>query len=348
MSSQALGFGIIGCGMVAEYHARAIRHARGARLVGAMSRTSEKARRFSRKHGLDFSTSRLEELLARPDIHVVCITTPSGAHLGPALAAIRAGKHLIVEKPIEITVERVDEMLGEARKAGVQVGAVFQARFGAGARKVKDAIEAGRFGRLVLCSAYVKWQRTAEYYRDNWHGTLALDGGGALMNQGIHAVDLLQWFAGMPSEVFGWRNRCVHTGIEAEDAAVASVRFAHGALGTIEASTAIFPGFSRRIEICGEHGSAVLEEDRITTWKFRESRPEDESILSAGTENSLGSGASRPDQISFQGHLAQIQDFIDALNEGRAPAVSGQEARNAVSIIRAIYISAERGLPVKL
>jgi predicted dehydrogenase len=140
----------------------------------------------------------------------------------------------------------------------------------------------------------------------------------------------------------------VHTGIEAEDTIVASLRFPHGALGTIEASTALFPGFSRRIEICGEHGSAVLEENRITAWKFRESRPEDEAVLLADGENSLGSGAGRPDQISYYGHLAQIQDFIDALRGQRAPAVSGLDARNAVSIIRAVYDSAGSGRAVML
>jgi UDP-N-acetyl-2-amino-2-deoxyglucuronate dehydrogenase len=255
---------------------------------------------------------------------------------------------LVVEKPLEITVERVDALLRAAEAAGVQVAAVFQARFGGGARRVKAAIEAGRFGRLVLCSAYVKWHRTAEYYRGNWRGTLALDGGGALMNQGIHAIDLLQWFAGMPAEVLAWTTRRVHTAIEAEDTAAASLRFPHGALGVIEASTALYPGFRRRIELCGENGSAVLEDDQITRWEFREPQPGDAAVLAAGQEDRLGSGASAPDQISYYGHLLQIQDLVDAVSEGRPPAVRGQEARHAVALIRALYASAERSVPVRL
>jgi predicted dehydrogenase len=195
-NSSPIGFGIIGCGMIADFHAQAIAQTQGARLVGVADVVPEKVAKFAEKHRLPFSTTSVEELVARPDIQVVCVTTPSGAHLPPALAAVRAGKHVIVEKPLEITVERIDELLKTAEARGVQVAAVFQARFGAGARQVKAALEAGRFGRLVLCSAYVKWYRTTEYYRGNWRGTLKLDGGGALMNQGIHAIDLLQWCMG--------------------------------------------------------------------------------------------------------------------------------------------------------
>src|ERR1700677_3695411 len=158
-----LGFGLIGCGAVAEVHADALSRVVGARLVGVMAPRLEKARAFAEKHRVDFATDSLDALLARPDLDAVCITTPSGAHLEPALAAIKAGKHLVVEKPLEITVDRVDQMLHAAREGQRQLAAIFQARFGAGARTLKAAIDAERFGRLVLCSAYVKWHRTAEY-----------------------------------------------------------------------------------------------------------------------------------------------------------------------------------------
>jgi predicted dehydrogenase len=332
---------------VADYHAQAIRETPGARLIGAADQIEDRVRRFAQKHGAGYWTTVVENLVAQPGIDVVCITTPSGAHLEPALTAIRAGKHLVVEKPLEVTLERVDTLLRAAEQAGVRVTAIFQNRFGPGAQTVKAALEQGRLGRLVLASAYVKWHRPREYYRDNWHGSLALDGGGALMNQGIHAVDLLQWFVGMPAEVFGWTARNVHTGIEVEDTATAVLRFAGGALGTIEASTALFPGWARRLEICGEHGSVALEDDQVTRWEFREKRPGDEVVTSAGAAERTHSGVSSP-QISYKGHLLQIQDMVAALRNDRAPAIDGRAGRNAVALIRAIYESAAAGVPVKL
>jgi UDP-N-acetyl-2-amino-2-deoxyglucuronate dehydrogenase len=346
-TSDTLGFGIIGCGVIADFHVQAIANLKGARLVGVADQFPEPVKRLAAKHNIGFSTTKIDELLARPDIHIVCVTTPSGAHLEPALAAIKAGKHLVVEKPIEITTERVDELLQAADAKGVKVAAIFQSRFGQGARTVKAAIDAGRFGRLVLCSAYVKWFRSPDYYK-GWKGTLKLDGGGAVMNQGVHAVDLLQWFAGMPTEVFAFKTRRVHTGIEAEDTAAATLRFASGALGTIEATTAAYPGFNKKLEITGEHGSVILEDDNILAWNFRDAKPEDEAIRAGGNAGSIGGGASDPTKINFYGHQLQLQDLVDSVRNNTRPAVEGREARNAVALIRAIYASAESGKPVKV
>ncbi len=345
--SATLGFGIIGVGMIADFHAQAIAHTTGGKLVGVATRNADNARTFAAKHGAALATTSVDELVARPDIHVVCITTPSGAHLEPALAAVRAGKHLVVEKPIEITTERADELLQAADRAGVKISPIFQARFGEGARTIKAAIEAGRFGRLVLASAYVKWHRSAAYY-SGWKGSLKLDGGGALINQAIHAIDLLQWFAGMPEEVFCWSQRRVYTHIEAEDTATASLKFANGAFGSIEATTAGWPGWARRIELCGEGGSALLDGDHIAKWEFRDPQPGDDAIRAAKDSAALGSGASEPGAISFEGHRRQIQDLIDAVRENRPVAIDGHEARKAVALIRGLYASAERGAPVKL
>ena len=347
MSKLSLGFGFIGAGMIADFHVRAINAARGAHVVGVASRTLEGASTFARQHSIGFAAASVEELVAHPDVDAVCITTPSGLHREPALAAIRAGKHLMIEKPIDATVEGTDEILRAADKAGVYVGSIFQARFGDAAKAMKAAIDAGRFGRLALCSAYVKWHRTKEYYT-GWKGKLALDGGGALMNQAIHAVDLLQWFAGTPAEVFGWTTRRVHVGIESEDTACATLKFANGALGTIEASTAVWPGWSRRLEICGEFGSALLEDDDIARWEFKDKQPEDEAIQRTRESAALGSGASAPNAIGFEGHRRQIQDFIDAIRENRPPVLDGREARKAVALIRAIYDSAANGAPIRL
>lgn len=347
MTEAPLGFGIVGTGMIAAYHAQAIAHTTGGQLLGVAGRSAVAVETFARTHAVPFSTTKIEELIARPEIKVICVTTPSGAHLEPALAAIGAGKHVIIEKPMEITTARADRIIAAAETAGVRLVPIFQARFGRGAQTVKAALDAGRFGRLVLASAYIKWHRTAQYY-SGWKGTLALDGGGAVINQSIHGLDLLQWFAGLPAEIFAWKTRRVHTGIEAEDTACASLRFPGGALGAIEATTATWPGWSRRIEICGEHGSVSLEDDHIARWDFAKAEPGDEAIRSAKLDAALGSGAGAPNAISFAGHQRQIQDLIDALRENRPLAIDGREGRKAVALVNALYASAESGAPVML
>lgn len=346
--SRPIGFGIVGLGMIAEYHARAIREIAGASVVGVCGRTLLKAQEFATRHHAEFATDSLDSLLARSEVDVLCVTTPNGAHLEPSLAAIRAGKHLVIEKPLEITLERVDQILEAAEKAAVKVAPIFQSRFGERARVLKAAAAAGRFGRFVLCSAYVKWQRKAEYYRDSWHGTRALEGGGVCINQAIHAIDLLQWCVGMPVELSAFVGRRVHTTIESEDTAVATLRYASGAFGTIEASTAAFPGWSQCIDICGEHGSARLEDDRLVRWEFRESRDEDAMMRADSANSGLRSGAAAPNAISHEGHRRQIQDLVGAIRENRSPVLAAREGRNAVAIVRAIYESAERRAPVAL
>ena len=342
---NGLGFGFIGAGAIANFHARAVAASTGGALIGVASRNLATAQTFAGQHGLAFATDSVGELLKQPGVDAVCITTPSALHLEPALAAIRAGKHLMIEKPLDSTVEGTDHILREAAKAGVRVGSIFQARFGDAARQLKAAIDAGRFGRMVLASCYVKWNRTKDYYT-GWKGRLAEDGGGAVINQAIHGVDLLQWFAGMPVEVFAWTTQRVHR-IQSEDTAVAALKFGSGAFGTIEASTALWPGFSRRLEICGENGSAVMEDDDITRWEFRASRPEDEKIRAARETSAKGSGAANPMAINFEGHLRQIQDFIDGIREKRPFFIEGLEARKAVALVRAIYDSAASGHPVR-
>ena len=347
MTRSPVGFGIVGTGMIADRHAQAIARLQGARLVGVTGRSAERSRAFAREHHVPVAASSTAGLAERADVHVICIATPSGAHLEPALAAIRAGKHVVIEKPLETTTARVDEILLAAEKAGVKVAPIFQARFGDGARAVKAAVEAGRLGRLVLGSACVKWHRPAAYY-SGWKGTLALDGGGAVINQAIHGLDLLQWFAGLPEEVFAWKTRRVHTGIEAEDTACAALKFPGGALGTFEATTAVWPGWLRRIELCGEHGSVMLEDDRLTRWDFATPEPGDEAIRHAPGSDSLGSGVNSPAAISIEGHVRQLQDVVDALREDRPFAIEGREGRKAVAFVNALYESAKRGVPVRL
>jgi UDP-N-acetyl-2-amino-2-deoxyglucuronate dehydrogenase len=347
-ASPDLGFAIVGTGMIAAFHAQAIASTPGARLVGVVSRSAERGAAFAAQHGAAAVTATVEEMVARDDVQVVAITTPSGAHLEPALAAIRAGKHVMIEKPLEITPERCDRIIAAADAAGVKIAAIFQGRFGEGARTVKQAVDQGRFGRLVLASAYVKWNRTAEYYSSPWKGTWELDGGAALINQAIHGVDLLQWFAGLPVEVSGRIARRVHTGIEADDTTVATLLFPDGSLGVIEASTALWPGWSRRIEICGEHGSVCLEDDRIVRWDFAQAQPEDEAIRAAPLDEGLGSGAGSPGGIALTGHLRQVADLVAAIRDDRPPAIDGHAGRRAVALVHAIYESAKSGRPVSL
>lgn len=343
-TAEPIGFGIVGTGMIAGFHAQAIQSTPGARLVGFAGHTASGAAAFAAKHGAPFSTGSITELVSHPYVQVVCICTPSGVHLEPTLAAIAAGRHVVVEKPIEVSTELVDRIVAATEAKGVLLASIFQGRFGAGASTVKAALDAGRLGRLVIASASVKWHRSDAYYT-GWKGVLALDGGGAVMNQAIHGVDLLQWFVGMPTEVVAYKGNRVHTRIESEDTACALLRFADGAMGTFEATTAAWPGWSRRIELCGERGSIALEDDRITRWDFRDALPQDEAIRTGGSD-ALGSGAGDPKGISLEGHLRQFANVVAAIRTGEALAIDGREGRKAVAFVEAIYTSASTGKPV--
>ena len=216
-----VGFGIVGTGMISGFHAQAIKGTTGARLVGFAGRSADKAAALAAKHGAHFSTDKVAELVNHPDVHVVSVCTPSGLHIEPAMAAIQAGRHLVIEKPVEVTTELVDRIVAAAEAKGVLLASIFQGRFGAGAQTVKAAIDSGRLGRLVISNCSVKWHRPDSYYH-GWKGVTALDGGGAVMNQAIHGVDLLQWLVGMPTEVFAYKANRVHTRIESEDTVRAS------------------------------------------------------------------------------------------------------------------------------
>jgi UDP-N-acetyl-2-amino-2-deoxyglucuronate dehydrogenase len=281
---------------------------------------------------------------------VVTIGTPSGVHLEPAVAAARAGKHVIVEKPLEITLRRCDAIINECEKAGVVLSTVFHCRFHDASRVLKRALEQGRFGRLTLGDAIVKWYRTQAYYDSGaWRGTWQLDGGGALMNQAIHSVDLLAWLMGPVAEVRAQTALLSHERIAVEDVAVATLRFTNGALGIIEASTAVYPGYLKRIEIHGSMGSAVMEEEDLVKWDFAKKSKADKAILErmAG-KKSGGGGASDPAAIGHHGHTRQFQDVVNAIRKGTTPLIDGPEGRRAVEIILAIYKSAETGRAVPL
>lgn len=346
---MSLGFGVVGCGMISEFHARAIADTSGAQLVACLDRVPEAARQFANKHSIK-SYVALSDFLADPALDIVTICTPSGKHQEAAVAAANAGKHVIVEKPLEITLKRCDRIINACAKNNVVLSTIFPSRFHAGSLALKKAIDKGRFGRLTLGDAYVKWFRTQEYYDSGqWRGTWALDGGGALMNQAIHSVDLLTWLMGPVAEVAAASATLAHERIEVEDVAVAILKFENGALGVIEATTAAYPGWLKRIEIHGSHGSACLEEEDIKTWQFAKMTAADHKLVAETAEKtSTGGGASDPAAIGHTAHAHQFKDVLKAIRQGTTPSIDGHEGRRSVEIILAIYKASETGKRVQL
>jgi predicted dehydrogenase len=346
---MTVGFGIIGCGMIAGFHAKAIADIRGAKLVACYDSFPASADRLAASTGCR-AYHDLDEMLADERVDVVTICTPSGAHMEPGLAALKAKKHVIVEKPLEITLKRCDKLIDEAAKNGVVLSTIFPSRFHGPAREIRRAVENGRFGKLALGDAYVKWFRTQQYYDSGaWRGTWELDGGGALMNQAVHSVDLLTWFMGDVLEVSAHTATIAHERIAVEDVAVATLRFRNGALGVIEASTAAYPGYLKRIEISGSHGTAIMEEEDIKEWKFEKPNRRDEAIVaSLAGKTKTGGGASDPSAIGHHGHTEQFKDVLQAIKKGTKPMIDGPEGRKAVEVILAIYKAAETGKTVPL
>jgi UDP-N-acetyl-2-amino-2-deoxyglucuronate dehydrogenase len=346
-----LGFAIVGCGMIARFHARALADVPGTRLLALVSRNPANARAVADSAGVSCDIhTELGPVLKRRDIQVVTVTTPSGAHLEPAEAAARAGKHVVVEKPLEITLERCDRIIRACEESGVQLCTIFPSRFGDANQTLKKAIDAGRLGRLTLGETTCKWWRPQSYYDEGgWKGTRALDGGGALMNQAIHNVDLLSWMMGPVTHVSGFTATLAHERIEVEDTAAACLRFAGGALGIIEATTSVHPGYPKTIAIHGDRGSVVVEQEDVLRWDLSPETAEDAAIRARFARKvGASGGSSNPAAISHVGHARQLADFVRAIETGSRPLIDGREGRKAVAIILAIYRSAEAGKTIQL
>jgi predicted dehydrogenase len=341
-------FGIVGCGMISEFHAAAIKDIPNAELVAVTDVREAAAKRFGEANGCAWYAN-LDKFCAQ-DMDIVTICTPSGLHMNAAVAAAKAGKHVIVEKPLEITLERCDAIIAAAVTAGVKLATVFPSRWSECNQLLKQALDSRWFGRLTLGDAYVKWWRTQEYYdAGGWRGTWKMDGGGALMNQSIHNVDLLQWFMGDVASVAAVTGLLAHERIEVEDTAVAALQFKNGALGTIEGATSAFPGLLKKTEIHGEKGTVIVEQDDILFWKFAAPTPLDARVAELMAQRKSGTGgASDPKAISYVGHKKQFLDFIHAIETGGQPLVDGREGRKSVEIILAIYESAKNGRRVEL
>ena len=344
-----VGMGIIGCGTIAPIHAQSIVDIQDAKLVAVSDVVEENARKLADRFPAAVYTD-YHELLKRDDIQAVSLCVPSGMRAEIAEACAKAGKHILAEKPLEVNSERIDRVIRAVDAAGVRLGCIFQYRFADGPSQIRKALDSGRFGRLVLGDAYIKWYRSQEYYNSGaWRGTRKLDGGGCLMNQGIHQIDLLLWFFGPVKTITAQTALVGHTGIEVEDLACAMLTFENGAMGVVEGSTAIWPGHPARVEVHGTEGSAVLEDGELKTWSFKNEAPEDAAVLSGMKGAVLGSGASDPiSSLKHEGHRRQIEDFIHALRDNREPAIDGREGRRSVEIIEAIYRSAELGKTVTL
>jgi len=336
--------------MIGEFHGQAIETLANARLVAVCDSVEAKAAAFAKRHGCKAYTD-LADLLADEAVDVVTVATPSGAHAEPAIAAAQAGKHAIVEKPLEITLDRIDRMIEAHDKAGTTLGGVFNGRFSVAAQRIRGAVEAGRFGRLTFGMAYGPWWRDQAYYDEGgWKGTKQWDGGGALMNQGIHTVDLLQWMMGPVASVRACAATLAHVRIEVEDTVAATVEFASGALGTIAFATSMWPGHFRLLEIGGDRGTAAMTDEKLLFWRFAEETPEDDKIRRELLElPTVSAGASSPSAgMTAELHRANFAEFLEAVEQRRPPLVSGPEARKAVEIVLAVYESARTGRPVAL
>ncbi len=333
------GFGIVGAGVISSVHARAIASLPGARLAAVTDVEPDRARSLAAAHHCAAEPD-LDALLARDDVDVVCVCVPSGMHAEVGIRAAAAGKHLVVEKPLDVSVAAADRLIEAARQARVVLTVISQHRFDPGLLALRRLLDDGALGRLVLGEASTKWYRSQAYYDSSaWRGTWALDGG-SLMNQGIHYADLLLWSMGPVAEVTALCSTQTHQ-IEVEDAALAVLRFASGALGTIVTSTAVFPGFAQRLEISGTSGTVVIEDGEIIRCELGADGAEARrpgGVTVDGTAPSAA--AANPVGLEIASHAAQIGDLLDAIDEGRAPSVTGEDGRAALELVCAVYESA--------
>jgi predicted dehydrogenase len=341
-----MNFGIIGAGMIGGFHAKAITAMSDSTLIGVAGRVLERTQAFAEQYNTTAYDS-VAAMLADPQIDIVTIGTPSGAHFDPAMAAIEAGKHVIIEKPLEVTTERIDQMVAAAKTKGVTLAAVLNRRFHPGMDAFKKAADTGRFGKLTSASAYIKWYRDQAYYDSaGWRGTWALDGGGALMNQSIHTIDALLYLAGPVKSVQANTACLAHTDIEVEDIAVAIVEFKNGARGIIEGSTCTWSkdGHPARVQLAGTEGSVFLADEAFEIWDFMHETDGDEAIRSQFMQGAdAGLGANDPTAINFYQHQRNFEEVVSAIQAGREPSTGASEARKSVELIQAIYQSAQNG-----
>lgn len=338
---KKIGYVIIGCGMIAKFHIAAINSCPDAFVAGVYDLDRERTKAFADQNATKAYVSR-EEIWGDEAVKAVCICTPSGLHYPWAMEALENGRHVLVEKPMALTLEECDAMIAKAKARGLKLGVVSQLRFSPAISQVKKVMEAGVLGKLLCADLYMKFHRSQDYYdSSDWRGTWAMDGGGALMNQGIHGVDLLQYLAGPVDNIFA-RAKTLARKIEVEDTLSAVAEFRNGAIGVIQATTSMYSGFSRRMELCGEKGTIILEEDKILLWDVADD---------GGLTHECGGvsdvrSSSDPSQIGAGGHARQIANFTAAVLGRESLLIDGSEGRKAVEIILNAYRSGRENRPV--
>lgn len=346
-------FGIVGCGVIGKLHAQQLKLIEDAQIVAFADVIGERAEKFAQEFG-GTAFDSYAAMLQDPQVECVSVCTPSGMHADMAIAAARAGKHVIVEKPMDINLQQADRMIRECREAGVELSCIFQHRFDYATLRVKKLLEQGKLGRIVLVNGIVHWYRSDQYYASgDWRGTWALDGGGVLMNQAIHTVDLVRHFGGPVEEIYAHTRNRLHPRIEVEDTAAATFTFANGAIGTFTATTCAYPGLSTRVEIIGEYGSCIIENNKLVYEHCKT----DDDIGTHGLDFAQSNRVKEADEMESAGirhrvygnaHYHQFVDFIQAIQSGRRPAVTGEEGRHALEIVLGIYESAKAGRAIRL
>jgi len=341
---KVVGAAVLGCGSIGPLHAEALAGVKGARLVAVADIRPERARALADRYGVRWA-SGADELLGAEDVDLVCVCTPSGTHAALGVQAARAGKHVLLEKPIDVALDAADEVIAAAKSAGVVLSVVSQHRFDAGVTALKQALEAGSLGKISLAEARAWWYRTQAYYdSDTWRGTEALDGG-ALLNQGVHLVDLLLYLLGPAKKVFARTKRVAHD-MECEDLALVSVEFASGVVASLSVTTASYPGSPETLGVTGSSASVVIEAGSVSSWQTDEHSAYD--LAPAAGRPTPASAALGSANLAVTAHRAQLQDVVDAIAQGQQPAITGEDGRRALELVRAAYASARSGREVEL
>lgn len=357
MSASNLRFGIIGCGSIAPTHVAALQRIAGVEVVAVADVVAERAAKLADKFGVSKVYASHTELIADGAVDVVVGCTPSGMHVDHAIEAMQAGKHAIVEKPMDVSLQKCDQMIELASKSKLKFSVISQHRWDRASRFVRSAIDEGKLGDIVLATASIKWWRTQNYYDSgDWRGTFEMDGGGCLMNQGVHTIDLLQWLAGEVTHIFAHTRTSAHDRIEVEDIAAATLRFKSGAVGTIVASTAAYPGFPARIDLYGTEGSAIIEGDKLHTLALKSGESFDHqrasahalSVARGGTASVKDEAAAREEneeegEVWGDAHRAQLEDFVSAIRDDRDPLITAEGGKAPLKIVLGVYESARQG-----
>lgn len=346
MSEKTLGFGIVGCGLISDFHGNAITAAEGGQVIAATDLDADRLGQFCAKFNCEAAAS-FEAMLADERIDVVSVCTPNSMHAMFAVPAMQAGKHVVVEKPPDMTLEKVDQMIAARDANGVQCAISLQVRFRKPIEAIKAAIDSGRFGKLLEGDAYMKWYRSTEYYLSADWRSKRDQGAGVTIQHAFHYIDLLHHLLGPVAEVEARMTNLAHPEVELEDTLNAFLRFRNGAQGIVQASTALWPGTDIRIEVNGEDGTVIMQGERVATWKFREEQPGDEGMVQIGDPNQSTAAGGAAD-FAFTEHKYMVEDMINVIHNGGKPRVTLESARHTLEIALAMYESADKGVSVTL